>query len=96
MEELLCIGCGAPIQTEDKEAVGFTPKVALEKGIETGELTANVVSVCVIITRSPMFIFQTMSFSTSFIRWEIPMLWWSMWWTFLTLMALSFLVSLVL
>ena len=38
MEELLCIGCGAPIQTEDKEAVGFTPKVALEKGIETGEL----------------------------------------------------------
>ena len=38
MEELLCIGCGAKIQTEDKEQAGYTPKAALEKGLETGEL----------------------------------------------------------
>jgi ribosome biogenesis GTPase YqeH len=38
MEELFCIGCGAKIQTEDKNQVGFTPKGALEKGLETGEL----------------------------------------------------------
>ena len=25
MEELFCIGCGAQIQTEDKEKAGFTP-----------------------------------------------------------------------
>ena len=31
MEELLCIGCGAKIQIEDKEKVGYTPKAALEK-----------------------------------------------------------------
>ena len=38
MEELVCIGCGAKIQTEDKEQAGYTPKAALEKGLETGEL----------------------------------------------------------
>ena len=38
MEELLCIGCGAPIQTEDKGKLGYTPQSALEKGLETGEL----------------------------------------------------------
>ena len=38
MEELLCIGCGAKIQTEDKAQAGYTPKAALEKGLETGEL----------------------------------------------------------
>ena len=38
MEELLCIGCGAKIQIEDKEKVGYTPKAALEKGLESGEL----------------------------------------------------------
>jgi ribosome biogenesis GTPase YqeH len=38
-EELLqCIGCGAVIQTENKDEVGYTPKGALEKGIETGEV----------------------------------------------------------
>ncbi|SJZ46138.1 hypothetical protein SAMN02745116_00402 [Pilibacter termitis] len=37
-ENLQCIGCGATIQTEDKEKIGFTPKAALEKGMETGEL----------------------------------------------------------
>ncbi|EHJ56943.1 ribosome biogenesis GTPase YqeH [Streptococcus urinalis FB127-CNA-2] len=38
MEELFCIGCGAKIQTTDKEKAGYTPKAALEKGMETGEL----------------------------------------------------------
>ena len=38
MEELLCIGCGATIQTEDKSKLGYTPQSALEKGLETGEL----------------------------------------------------------
>ena len=38
MKELFCIGCGAAIQTKDKEAVGYTPKAALDKGLETGEV----------------------------------------------------------
>lgn len=38
MEEILCIGCGAIIQTEDKTGLGFTPQSALEKGLETGEV----------------------------------------------------------
>ncbi len=38
MEELYCIGCGALVQTEDKEAAGYTPQSALEKGLETGQL----------------------------------------------------------
>ena len=38
MEEILCIGCGVIIQTEDKTGLGFTPQSALEKGLETGEV----------------------------------------------------------
>lgn len=38
MEELYCIGCGALVQTGDKEAAGYTPQSALEKGLETGQL----------------------------------------------------------
>ena len=38
MEELFCIGCGAAIQTTDKEQAGFTPSSALEKGLETGQI----------------------------------------------------------
>ena len=38
MEEILCIGCGVTIQTEDKTGLGFTPQSALEKGLETGEV----------------------------------------------------------
>lgn len=38
METLYCIGCGAKIQTEKKEELGYTPKPALEKSLETGEL----------------------------------------------------------
>ncbi|MDU3492374.1 MAG: ribosome biogenesis GTPase YqeH, partial [Limosilactobacillus fermentum] len=37
-EELRCIGCGSVIQTEDKDALGYTPASALNKGLETGEL----------------------------------------------------------
>ncbi|MGT2756227.1 ribosome biogenesis GTPase YqeH [Streptococcus ovuberis] len=37
-EKLQCIGCGAVIQTRDKEAVGFTPQSALDKGLETGQV----------------------------------------------------------
>ncbi|WP_407372406.1 ribosome biogenesis GTPase YqeH [Carnobacterium sp.] len=37
-EEIRCIGCGAIIQTTDKEAVGYTPASALEKGLEKGEV----------------------------------------------------------
>ena len=37
-EELRCIGCGSIIQTEDPNGLGYTPKSALEKGKETGEL----------------------------------------------------------
>ena len=37
-EELYCIGCGAKIQSDDKNEPGYTPKAALQKGLETGEL----------------------------------------------------------
>ncbi|MDT2814091.1 ribosome biogenesis GTPase YqeH [Vagococcus carniphilus] len=37
-EEIRCIGCGTVIQTEEKEKIGFTPKSALEKGLESGEV----------------------------------------------------------
>lgn len=37
-EEIRCIGCGAIIQTENKEDMGYTPKSALEKGLESGEV----------------------------------------------------------
>lgn len=37
-EALRCVGCGAVIQSEDKNKPGYTPKSAIEKGKETGEL----------------------------------------------------------
>lgn len=37
-EEIRCIGCGALIQTKDKEAPGYTPESALKKGLENGEV----------------------------------------------------------
>lgn len=37
-EEIRCIGCGALLQTTDKNKSGYTPKAALEKGLETGEV----------------------------------------------------------
>ena len=38
LEEIKCIGCGATIQTENKDELGFTPQSALDKGLETGEV----------------------------------------------------------
>lgn len=35
---LHCIGCGLAIQTDDSKAIGYTPKSAYEKGVETGQL----------------------------------------------------------
>lgn len=32
-EQVYCIGCGVPIQTEDKKALGYAPKSALERDI---------------------------------------------------------------
>ena len=37
-EELFCIGCGAKIQTEHPNELGYTPQTALEKGLENGEV----------------------------------------------------------
>lgn len=37
IEDLYCIGCGAKIQTEDKNALGFLPAGALKKKIENDE-----------------------------------------------------------
>lgn len=36
-EELHCIGCGVPIQTEDKEGLGYTPKSSLQKSEASGK-----------------------------------------------------------
>lgn len=38
MEQIHCIGCGAVIQTDQPDTLGYTPKSALEKGLETGEV----------------------------------------------------------
>ena len=54
MEEILCIGCGATIQTEDKTGLGFTPQSALEKVWKLEKFIASVVSVFVIIMKSQM------------------------------------------
>lgn len=37
-EEIQCIGCGAIIQTTDKDKIGYTPKQALENGLESGDI----------------------------------------------------------
>ena len=37
-EELYCIGCGAKIQSEDKTEPGYTPRAAIQKGLENNEL----------------------------------------------------------
>lgn len=37
-EKLICIGCGATIQSDNPEQIGYTPKSAVEKGIENDEL----------------------------------------------------------
>ncbi|MFD1126101.1 ribosome biogenesis GTPase YqeH [Lentilactobacillus raoultii] len=37
-EVVHCIGCGAKVQTNDKNALGYTPQSALEKGLKSGEV----------------------------------------------------------
>ncbi|EEI18719.1 putative protein YqeH [Lentilactobacillus hilgardii] len=37
-EVVHCIGCGAKVQTTNKDALGYTPKSALEKGLQNGEV----------------------------------------------------------
>lgn len=37
-ETIQCIGCGAVIQTDTPNELGYTPKAALEKGLEAGEV----------------------------------------------------------
>lgn len=37
-EELRCIGCGAVIQSDDPDELGYTPASAIQKGLESGEL----------------------------------------------------------
>lgn len=37
-EAIQCIGCGAVIQTDTPNELGYTPKATYEKGIETGEI----------------------------------------------------------
>lgn len=37
-EDLYCIGCGAKIQYTDKDALGYTPKAAIVKGLEEEQL----------------------------------------------------------
>src|SRR5690625_3385108 len=36
--DIRCIGCGAVIQTTDKEKSGYTPNSVLERSMETGEI----------------------------------------------------------
>lgn len=37
-EEWQCIGCGVHIQTSEPDQLGYTPKAAFERGVESGEL----------------------------------------------------------
>lgn len=37
-EVVHCIGCGAAVQTIDKNMIGYTPESALKKGLENGEV----------------------------------------------------------
>lgn len=37
-EQIQCIGCGAPIQTDRPDELGYTPKAAFDKGMATGEV----------------------------------------------------------
>lgn len=32
-EKLICIGCGATIQSEDPQAIGYTPESAIKKKV---------------------------------------------------------------
>ena len=54
MEEILCIGCGATIQTEDKTGLGLPLSRHLKKVWKLEKFIASVVSVFVIIMKSQM------------------------------------------
>lgn len=69
MEELLCIGCGAKIQIEDKEKAGYTPKAALEKVQKVANCIAKDVLDYVITMKSPMCTLLMMNFETSTRSW---------------------------
>lgn len=53
MEEILCIGCGATIQTTDKAGLGL-PQSALEKVWRLAKSIANAVSVSATTMKSQM------------------------------------------
>ena len=55
MEEILCIGCGATIQTTDKAGLGFTPSRHLKKVWKLAKSIANAVSVSATTMKSRMF-----------------------------------------
>ena len=54
MEEILCIGCGATIQTTDKAGLGFTPSRHFEKVWRLAKSIANAVSVSATTMKSRM------------------------------------------
>lgn len=56
MEELFCIGCGAPIQTENKEELGYTPNQLLKRAWKQAKCIANAVSVSVTTMKLQMCI----------------------------------------
>ena len=62
MEELFCIGCGAQIQTEDKEKAGYTPASSIKRLKKRETCTANAVSAFVITMKLWMSISQMTSF----------------------------------
>lgn len=37
-EDLICIGCGATIQSDNPDEIGYTPQSAIKKGLENNEL----------------------------------------------------------
>ena len=59
MEELFCIGCGAPFRQKTKRG-GYTPQSALEKAWKQAKSIANAVSVSVTTMKSQMCIWQMM------------------------------------
>lgn len=69
MEEILCIGCGATIQTTDKAGLGFTPSRHLKKVWRLAKSIANAVSVSATTMKSQMSSWRTMISSSSCTRW---------------------------
>ena len=97
MEELFCIGCGAQIQTTDKDVAGFTPQSAPRKGLETGQLYCQR---CFRLRHyneiSDVNISDDDFLKLLSIVWERVMPWWSMSLIYLILMVQSFWFALAL